>query len=145
MLCCCPQAICTIFFSSKPLTGTSTVVVSGQLQTNLGKVGFLTGFAFNVKTCPVSCGDMLPRTPVSKLALLSAPACINCENCEPSSFTQDKKRASRALSAPSEEQCKCDASRCGADVLQVARHRIQRPIYKRECADFRAGPVPALI
>ena len=34
---------------------------------------------------------MLPRPPISKLALLSAPACINYEKCEPSSFTQDKK------------------------------------------------------
>jgi hypothetical protein len=87
MLCCCPQAICTIFFSSKPLTGTSAVVMSGQLSNESRQVGFLTGLAFNVKTCPVSCGDMLPRTPVSKLALLSAPACINCGKCEPSSFT----------------------------------------------------------
>ena len=39
MLCCCPQDICTIFFSSKPLTGTGAIVVSIRLQRDLdGKV-----------------------------------------------------------------------------------------------------------
>ena len=55
-----------------------------------------------------------------------------------------QKHASRALSTPSKEQCKCDASCCGADVFQLARYRIKRPVYERKCANFWAGSMPAL-
>lgn len=89
---------------------------------------------------------MFPCTSVSKLALLSASARINYEGVVSATDAREKnkKQASRALSASGKEQRKCDASSCGAYVLQLARYRIQRPVYERECADFRAGRVSAL-
>ena len=57
----------------------------------------------------------------------------------------DTRSSSRALSVYSEEQCECDASRGGNDVLLFAGLWVKRPIHELECVNFWAGRVPALL
>jgi hypothetical protein len=77
MLCCCPHAICTIFLSSRPMTGTTATVNFCDNQIR-GRI--LTRLAFDVKSSPVPRRDVLSRTPVAELALLSTSASVNCES-----------------------------------------------------------------
>ena len=77
MPCCCPPAICTIFLSSKPLTGTAKHHELCDIRFRGEKI--LTGLAFNVKSCPISRRNVLSRAPVAELALLSTSRCVYCE------------------------------------------------------------------
>ena len=143
ILCCCPHAICAIFLSSKPMTGTTVTVNFCDNQIS-GR--FLTGLAFDVKSSPVPCRDVLSRTSVAQLTLFSTSASVYCELSSANRFGHGtKKRSSRALSVHGEEQRECDASCGGNDVLLFASFGVKRPIHELECVDFWTGRVPALL
>jgi len=144
MLCCCPQAICTIFLSSKPLTRTATAVSIRDPDLKK-KFKILTRLAFNIEPSSVSGRNMFSRTPVAELALLSTPRRVYCEAGPLATDSGTaQKRSSRALSAHSEEQRECDASCSGDDVLLFAGFWMKRSVHKLKCADLRAGWVTTL-
>jgi len=108
---------------------------------------FLTGFAFDVKSSPVPRRDVLSRTPITELSLLSTSAGVYCEpwSATDQGTLQKKKCSSRALSVNSEEQCECNASRGSNDVLLFTSLWVKRPVHELERVNFWTGRVPALL
>jgi hypothetical protein len=145
MLCCCPHAICTIFLSSKPLTGTVDTVrihilrqPDSKKKFSLGSLSMSNPVLFPVAMCsPVR---PFPSCPFSPL-----PQAYTVNRGQPPIQGPYKKSSSRALSMHSEEQCECNASRGSNDVLLFASLWVKRPVHEPECANFWAGRVPALL
>jgi|SRR6267154_666176 len=81
-----------------------------------------------------------PSCPFSPL-----PQAYTVNRRQPPIQALHKKRASRALSVNSEEECECNASRGSNDVLLFASLWVERPVHELECVNFWAGRVSALL